>query len=133
MDCGSGAKELAVKVDRHHLAPLFECHVLKGRARLDPGIVDQDVDGSKAPAGFGKHRLDVIALTDICSKGKSLAALGLQFLDEFPCIILIAGKMVDNNAAPGLDQGQRATTSDAGGCAGHNRNLTCQAKAFVSL
>ena len=68
----------ALQVDVLHGVPMFFCHFQEGLPGIDSGVINQDIDASKAGNGILNNFRHIVALAGVGFKAKRRAAFRLQ-------------------------------------------------------
>ncbi len=95
---------------------------MERRVLLEPGVVDQDVEGAEALDRFRKHRLHIFLLADIGLDRKGLATGGLDRLHH-SLRFVGAGTIIHRYRRPGRAERERAAFANPGAASGDERFL----------
>jgi hypothetical protein len=93
--------------------PLREGHVAEGRIDLEPGVVDEDVDGSELLAHRVEHRPDFGLARNVGLDGKGMGAVGFDLRNDVFCFVR-AADVVHADVGTGRAERDRNRTPDTG-------------------
>jgi hypothetical protein len=127
-----GAEEGAPKVDAEHLLVLRLRRVEHGRARLDAGVVDHDVEAAEAGDGRGDEALEVGHLADVGVDADDLVAERGDLLLE-GLRGLRVGDVVDGEAGALAGQLEHDGEADAAISTGDDGDLSFDTHVMSSL
>ena len=117
---GLRAQEQAGQVDVDHAAERLEVELAQRPHRVDPRVVDEDVDAAEALDGRADHALDALGIADVAVHGQSaVCSQGLQGLGR-----MLAGgevKVCDDDARARLVQAAGDAEPDPHRTAGDDR------------
>jgi hypothetical protein len=106
------AQELTGQIDADDGVPLPQGHLVKCRVSLQPGVVDQDIDGAEPFDHMAEHVLDLVLLRHVGFVCISLGARSTDRVDNRLSAIL-AGHVIDHDIGTGLPQSDRRSLADA--------------------
>ena len=120
------AEELAGQIDGDHLVPLRQRHLFERRVLLQPGVVDEDVDGAELPSHPVEHLPHVVLVGDIAAVGVALAAAAALHLLDHRLGVGGPADVVDHHVGAGMTEADGDPLADPGTGAGDERSLSFQ-------
>ena len=118
-----GHEELAGQdTDIHHPVPLRQRHLLESGVLLQPGIVDEDVDGAELPAHPVEHLSHVVFAGDVAAMCVAAGAASPDLVDD-RLRLGIVFDVVHHHIGAGMPEADRDPLADPGTGAGNERLL----------